>query len=90
MTAVAGAGAGVEVTNCTCGTVMTCVMTLVVAGVLSLLVMMMVLMTCIVVIGAGALPWLVGTGTGERVIVLGTLVQMPGFWGMKSAQTPAK
>lgn len=32
----------------------------------------------------------VTSGVGTRVIVLGTPVQMPGFWGTKSAQMPAR
>lgn len=31
-----------------------------------------------------------GGGDGISVIELGTLVQMPGFWGTKSAQIPAR
>ncbi len=29
-------------------------------------------------------------GVGTSVMVLGTPVQMPGFWGTKSAQMPAR
>lgn len=86
--AATGSGAGVCVMNWTCGTVI-CEVTIDASGLLSF-VIVIVFTSCTVVFGTSTFPRPVGTRTGESVMVDGTLVQIPGFWGMKSAQTPAK
>ena len=40
--------------------------------------------------GVAGFGELVGTGTGARVIVFGTLVTIPGLAGICGAQIPAK
>ena len=46
-----------------------------------------VLPTEVPLVAAGVL---VGAGVGTRVMVEGTLVQIPGFWGTNLAQMPAR
>lgn len=86
------------VTNVTNGTVTVLVCVIVVEGLVVMVLMNVTVVHGCVVFAPSVTPaavvelagGMVGLMVGINVMLVGTSVQIPGFWGMKAAQMPAK